>query len=579
MRAAIYTRKSTDQSEVHESEKSVAHQRDACVALIEKSGWTQGETFTDDGISGAVFGEGRPALMRLMEIVRSKARPDVIVAYDESRLGRDMIEVSYLVKQILDAGVRLFFANGTERRLDSATDALLMNIVNFGGQFEREQAAKRTRDKMRAKALAGHSTGLPPFGYVSEPVNSHHELRIDPVQAQIVRQIFEWSASGLGISKIAHRLNQEHPSYRKWSGPTVRDLLNNSVYNGTVTYGKKRFEIRGGKRVKISLPENEWLKTPRPELRIVSGELWSAVQARLAELFKTYLRGPGGRLQGHPEAGAIASEHLLAGFCVCAECSGRLIVWSATTRANKRPRLICWRHKSRGDAACTNGRSFDLAELTEALVHQLRGEVLSLQRLVQVQRDLAADAASAPEKIAAQRVALEAERQKIELRLQRLTEAITEGGSAKTLVAAIKSAEHEQQRIEAQLKALDAAVNATADADESWAKVRELVENWDAALEGRPEAGRSVLRKLLTGPIQIEAQPGGGFSYVVEGTFGKIFSGTLGVAEPEIVRWDLRTPAQRQAAISTPADLSRELKTLAEPLNGLKKPDGVGCRA
>src|SRR5438132_9141864 len=125
MRAAIYCRKSTDQSEVHESERSVAHQRDACLALIEKNGWRAGETYTDDNISGAVFGEGRPALMQLLDAVKAK-RYDVVVAYDDQRLGRDMIETSYLVKTILDQDVRLFFANGTERRLDSATDALLM---------------------------------------------------------------------------------------------------------------------------------------------------------------------------------------------------------------------------------------------------------------------------------------------------------------------------------------------------------------------------------------------------------------------------------------------------------------------
>src|SRR5947207_15830847 len=88
MRAAVYCRKSTDQSDVHESEKSVAHQRERCLALIESKGWTlvEGHVYTDDGISGAIFGAGRPALLRLMEAVKTKAHPfDVLVAYDESR--------------------------------------------------------------------------------------------------------------------------------------------------------------------------------------------------------------------------------------------------------------------------------------------------------------------------------------------------------------------------------------------------------------------------------------------------------------------------------------------------------------
>jgi DNA invertase Pin-like site-specific DNA recombinase len=113
MRAAIYCRKSTDQSDVHESEKSVAHQRERCLALITSKGWTlaEGHVYTDDGISGAGFGDGRPALAALMVTVKAKSHPfDVIVAYDESRLGRDVIETGYLVKQVLDRDVRLFFS-------------------------------------------------------------------------------------------------------------------------------------------------------------------------------------------------------------------------------------------------------------------------------------------------------------------------------------------------------------------------------------------------------------------------------------------------------------------------------------
>ena len=132
-------------------------------------------------------GEGRPALLKVVAPVKS--RPfDVVICYDDSRLGRDVIETGYLTKTILDHDVRLLFANGAERRLDSATDALVMSITSFGGAFEREQASKRTRDKMRSKASAGHATGSAPFGYAIVTVASHKQLVVDRTLAPIVRE-------------------------------------------------------------------------------------------------------------------------------------------------------------------------------------------------------------------------------------------------------------------------------------------------------------------------------------------------------------------------------------------------------
>jgi site-specific DNA recombinase len=579
MRAAIYVRKSTDQSEVHTSEKSVAHQRAQCLELLAKNEWAlaEGHVYEDDGISGAIFGEGRPALLKLMEAVRAKARPfDVIVAYDESRLGRDMIETGYLVKQILDAGVQLFFSDGTQRRLDSSTDALLMSITNFGGQFEREQAAKRTRDKMHAKAREGHATGTVPFGYSSVAVNSHKELRIDPIHSEIVRHIFALSAQGNGITRIAHTLNREHPGLRKWSAPTVRDILSNSVYVGQIVYGKRRVAVKGGKTIKVNVPESEWIRVWKPELQIVSDAQWSAVQARKETMFKTYLRGRNGHLQGRPEQ--TMSEHLLTGFVVCGVCGGRMTVWSASSKKKLVHRyLVCWKHRSGGNAACANAKSIPLQELTEAIVNHFRDDVLTLERLLQIQRDLVADANSSPEQVAAKRAALEEQERRLAQRLAKLTDAVAEGGAVQTLVAAIKVAEREQREILARLGALDAtqkAISQWSDAGE-WAKVRALVEDWQGALDGTPTVARQILRKLLVSPIKVTPLAEGGFKYEAEGSYSRLISGIIGGADPGSLTW----VHEADVAASRKQDLSQELKALAaaqQPVLALREADGSG---
>jgi len=581
MRAAIYTRKSTDQSDVHESERSVAHQRVQCLELIAKNEWTlaEGHVYEDDGVSGAVFGEGRPAFHRMLSAITSGAKAkrlpfDVLVCYDGDRLGRDRVRTDFYVVEILDAGVRIFFASGEERVVNNATDSFILSAKGYAAEVERERASVRARDKMHSKAREGHSTGTVPLGYSSYAVNSHKELRIDPVHAEIVRQIFTLSAQGSGITRIAHALNRDHPGLRKWSAPTVRDILANSVYIGQLVYGKKRIVVKGGKKIKVDVPEPEWIRVAKPELQLVTDELWAAVQARKEALFKSYLRTHNGQLQGRPEQ--TVSEHLLTGFAVCGVCGGRLVVWSASAKKKTTHRyLICWRHRSGGDAACANAKSVQLQALSEAIVRHFKDDVLTLDRLLQIQRDLVADADSSPERVAARRASLEADEKRVALRLAKLTDAVAEGGSVKTLVDAIKVAEREQRELQARLAALDATQKAIANWSDTgeWSKVRALVEDWQGALDGTPAVARQILRKLLVSPIKVTPLAEGGFRYEAEGSYSRLISGIIGGADPGTLTW----VRQEDVIESRKQDLRQELKALAaaqEPALALRGADG-----
>jgi DNA invertase Pin-like site-specific DNA recombinase len=66
---------------------------------------------------------------------------------EESRLGREQIETAYVIKQILDAGVRLFYyLDDRERTLDSATEKVLLSLAGFASEMERERGQQRTHD-------------------------------------------------------------------------------------------------------------------------------------------------------------------------------------------------------------------------------------------------------------------------------------------------------------------------------------------------------------------------------------------------------------------------------------------------
>ena len=121
MIAAVYARKSTDQTGIADEQKSVARQVEHGRAYAARKGWTVADehVYVDDGISGAEFAN-RPGFLRLMNALKPRPPFQILVMSEESRLGREQIEVSYALKQIVSAGVRVFFyLEGRERTLDS----------------------------------------------------------------------------------------------------------------------------------------------------------------------------------------------------------------------------------------------------------------------------------------------------------------------------------------------------------------------------------------------------------------------------------------------------------------------------
>ena len=209
MIAAIYACKSTDQAGVADEQKSVTRQIDHARQYAACKGWTVDESCVcvDDGISGAEFAN-RPGFLRLMTSVKPRAPFQVLVMSEESRLGREAIETAYALKQLVTAGVRVFFyLEDRERTLDSPTDKIMLSLTAFADELEREKARQRTYDAMLRKAKAGHVTGGRVFGYDnvevvdSEGRRQHVERRINDAEAVVIRRMFDRCAAGAGLRK------------------------------------------------------------------------------------------------------------------------------------------------------------------------------------------------------------------------------------------------------------------------------------------------------------------------------------------------------------------------------------------
>ncbi len=343
--AAVYARKSHDQNGVSDEEKSVRRQEEHARAYAAANGWTvdDGYVYGDDGISGAEF-ERRPGLMRLLTEVGQKPRPpfDVLILSEKARLGRESIETGYLLKKILRAGVRVFsYLDQREITIESALDKVVESVLSAADELEREKASQRTHDALVRKARAGHVPGGRVFGYANVPVTGpdgkrqHVARQVNEVEAAVVRLIFELCAGGMGFRKIAYRLNADsavcpvpRPGRpRAWSSTTVRDILHRRLYRGEVTWNKTAKRDAWGQKAPHARPAAEWIVVTKPELQIVSDDLWAAAHARLQCTHGAYLRATKGQRWGRPRAG-----------------------WRATTPS------ASWQRAGSAGAACTCGR-------------------------------------------------------------------------------------------------------------------------------------------------------------------------------------------------------------------------------
>ena len=316
MTAAIYARKSTNQNGVADEAKSVTRQVDHAGAYAEGKGWSVGEglVYVDDGVSGAEFAK-RPGFLRLMNALKPRPPFEVLIMSEESRLGREAIETAYALKQLVQAGVRIFFyMEDRERTLDSPTDKIMLSLTAFADELERERARQRTYDAMLRKAKAGHVTGGRVFGYDNVRVNGHVEWRINQGEAAVVRRIFALCVDGHGMKATAKRLNAEgarspraqQGRSQSWAPSSVRTVLFRDLYRGVMTWNRTRKRNQWGQKQQTDRPETDWVRTPAPDLRIVADELWDAAHARLDAARAVYLRGTSGQRFGRPALGNLS---------------------------------------------------------------------------------------------------------------------------------------------------------------------------------------------------------------------------------------------------------------------------------
>ena len=352
MQTVIYARFSSTLQNARSIEDQVALCRERC----EREGWTVVQIFTDAAIRGSagIDEHARPGLSALLAAVEAGGI-DQVLAEHTDRIARHQGDSYDIRERIEFAGARLFTLAQGEINDITGTFQGLMDAhfsKNLGFKIKRAQKGV-VREKRHPAGIA--------FGYrKANRLDERGEIvrglrEVDPEQADTVRRIFEEYAAGLSPRAIAERLNTDRvpaPQGRTgvttyWRASTLygdrkrkNGILQNRLYIGQLVFGRTRkvMDPRTRRPLIRPNPESEWLIEQVPELRIISDDLWSAVQAML-----------GAGQSQRPEQ-ARRPKHLLSGLALCGVCGG-----SWTIRGPNR--WGCSRNHEGGKDACGNNRT------------------------------------------------------------------------------------------------------------------------------------------------------------------------------------------------------------------------------
>jgi site-specific DNA recombinase len=208
-----------------------------------------------------------------------------------------MYRTGLVIQDLIDAGVRLWYYYADEEvTIDGAVDKFLVAARTFAAELEREKVAQSVHEHLQVKARAGLNVGGRVFGYDNHKVREGDrrrrvEYRINEAEANIIREIFGRYAEGEGLRRLAKDLNARgigSPRAGKrgtgsWSPSVIHAMLRRERYRGILVWGRKGKTYKGGTRVHVDREQRDWTSAEMPGPRIVSEELWAAVQARIGQ--------------------------------------------------------------------------------------------------------------------------------------------------------------------------------------------------------------------------------------------------------------------------------------------------------
>ncbi len=191
------------------------------------------DMYADEGISGTSAAK-RTEFQRLMSDCR-KGKIDRILVKSISRFARNTKDSLEAVRELKTLGISVYFEK-EDIDTGEVSSEMMLAIYSQFAQEESMSISRNCRMGVHKRMMDGtYRTASTPFGY--DYVDG--ELKINPTRAEIVKQIFDWYVSGIGMNEIAMRLNSRGVRDEVWRHGTIRCILTNEKYIGDTLLQKR----------------------------------------------------------------------------------------------------------------------------------------------------------------------------------------------------------------------------------------------------------------------------------------------------------------------------------------------------
>ncbi|OMP30650.1 recombinase family protein [Mangrovimonas sp. DI 80] len=263
--------------------------------------------YIDRGISGKAEIESRIKFREFLKDIKD-GRITHIYAINQSRIERNPDTWRIFVSTVLLAEAK-WYPNGSYFDLDNTTNRLMANMMSVMNEFHSDNTSDNVKLAFESNAKKGKGHGIRAYGI---KYDDDGFMVKDEAEIEVVKDIFEWSLSGMGAYTIANKLNlDEVPtrfeklgkstttkeqntgklikhSNKKWWGSTVHGILTKKLYCGVHVWNGEEIEL--------------------PDLAIISKEEFYKVQENLKKNKKESI------------GKNITYNYLLNGLMYCLDC-------------------------------------------------------------------------------------------------------------------------------------------------------------------------------------------------------------------------------------------------------------------
>ena len=372
LRVTFYARVS---SESDEQLNSLGNQVSYYEEYIRKnSAWEYVPGYVDEGLSAATTRK-REDFHRMVEDGKTGSF-DLIITKEITRFARNTLDSILYTRELLSAGVGVFFQNDNINTFDEDSE-LRLTIMSGIAQDELRKLSGRVKfghaQAIKNGVVLGNSRI---FGYVKDG----GRLVIDEGEAPMVRELFELYATGDYSMKQIETLFWDK-GYRNHNGKkiahtTMSGMISNPKYKGYYVGNKVKVIDLFTKKQKF-LPPEEWVmfKDESGEIvpAIVSEELWDRANAVLKKRSED-VKG---------RQGICNHANLLTGKLYCTHCGAAYYRRESIDRqGNKNSKWVCSGKIKNGADSCPSFAVYE-EELKPLLFEVFRETEADAQALVE----------------------------------------------------------------------------------------------------------------------------------------------------------------------------------------------------